>query len=84
MKRLLKLIGIVGFAAGAAALTTVVMTDAEVRAKVADAAAKVKKAGREIADTVAAGVEQARKEGDMSPAEKNQAWVDEQWEAIGI
>lgn len=84
MKRFLKLIGIVGLAAGAAALTTVVMSDAEVRAKVADAACKVKKAAHEVADTVAAGVNQARKEDGMSAAEKNQAWVDEQWEAIGI
>ena len=84
MGKLFKFVGIVGLAAGAAALTTIVMSDSEVRVKVADAAAKVKKAMREVADTVAAGVDQARKEGGMSPVEKNQAWVDEQWEAIGI
>ena len=84
MKKFLKFIGIVGLAAGAAALTTVVMSDFEVRAKVADAATKVKKAAHEVADTIAAGVDKARKEGSMSPTEKNQAWVDEQWEAIGI
>lgn len=84
MGKLLKFVGIVGLAAGVAALTTIVMSDSEVRVKVADAAVKVKKAVREVADTVAAGVDQARKEGGMSAVEKNQAWVDEQWEAIGI
>lgn len=84
MGKLLKFVGIVGLAAGVAALTTIVMSDSEVRVKVVDAAVKVKKAVCEVADTVAAGVDQARKEGGMSAVEKNQAWVDEQWEAIGI
>lgn len=84
MGKLLKFVGIVGLAAGVAALTTIVMSDSEVRVKVVDAAVKVKKAVCEVADTVAAGFDQARKEGGMSAVEKNQAWVDEQWEAIGI
>ena len=39
---------------------------------------------QEIVATVAEGVDQVRKEASFNQVEKNQAWVDEQWEALGI
>jgi predicted small secreted protein len=84
MVKALKFIGVVGIAAAAAVVTTAVLTDETTRGKVVSAVDKVKNAAREVASTVADGIEQARKEGSMTPAEKNQAWADEQWEALGI
>ena len=63
MKGIVKFLGIVGVAVGAAAVTVIALNDEQVHAK---------------------GVDQVRKEASLNQVEKNQAWVDEQWEALGI
>lgn len=80
MKKFVKLVGVLSLAAGAAAVTSFVLNDVQTRQKVAEAAQKAKKAAREFADGFSEGV----KRSGMNQAEKNQAWVDEQWEALGI
>lgn len=80
MKKFVKLVGVLGLAAGAAAVTTFVLNDAQTRQKVSQAAQKAKKAAREFADGFSEGIRHS----GMTQTEKNQAWVDEQWEALGI
>ena len=65
-------------------MTVVVLNDEQVRAKVVHATEQVKHGVQEIAATVVEGVDQVRKEASLNQVEKNQAWVDEQWEALGI
>lgn len=84
MKGIVKFLGIVGVAVGAAVVTVVALNDEQVRAKVVHATEQVKHGVQEIAATVAEGVDQVRKEASLNQVEKNQAWVDEQWEALGI
>lgn len=74
------------FVAGAAVSGTVVylyMTDQEVKEKIDKAVSSVASAALEIKD----GLEKCRFQKNrqaVSDLEKNRAWVDEQWEAIGI
>lgn len=84
MKGIVKFLGIVGVAVGAAVVTVIALNDEQVRAKVTHATEQVKHGVQEIAATVAEGVDQVRKEASLNQVEKNQAWVDEQWEALGI
>ena len=84
MKGIVKFLGIVGVAVGAAAVTAIALNDEQVRTKVAHATEQVKLSVQEIVATVAEGVDQVRKEASLNQVEKNQAWVDEQWEALGI
>lgn len=84
MKGIVKFLGIVSVAVGAAVVTVVALNDEQVRAKVAHATEQVKHGVQEIVATVAEGVDQVRKEACLNQVEKNQAWVDEQWEALGI
>ena len=84
MKGIVKFLGIVGVAVGAAVVTVVALNDEQVRAKVVHATEQVKHGVQEIAATVAEGVDQVRKEASLNQVEKNQAWVDEQWEALDI
>ncbi len=84
MKGIVKFLGIVGVAVGAAVVTVVALNDEQVRAKVVHATEQVKHGVQEIAATVVEGVDQVRKEASLNQVEKNQAWVDEQWEALGI
>ena len=84
MKGIVKFLGIVGVAVGAAAVTVIALNDEQVRAKVVHATEQVKHGVQEIVVTVAEGVDQVRKEASLNQVEKNQAWVDEQWEALGI
>lgn len=84
MKGIVKFLGIVGVAVGAAAVTVIALNDEKVRAKVVHATEQVKHGVQEIVATVAEGVDQVRKEASLNQVEKNQAWVDEQWEALGI
>ena len=84
MKGIVKFLGIVGVAIGAAAVTAIALNDEQVRTKVAHATEQVKHSVQEIVATVAEGVDQVRKEASLNQVEKNQAWVDEQWEALGI
>ena len=65
MKGIVKFLGIVSVAVGAAAVTAIALNDEQVRAKVVHATEQVKQAS-------------------LNQVEKNQAWVDEQWEALGI
>ncbi len=81
-----KLLSFIGFTAAAVVSSTVVylyMNDREVRNKVDAAIASVGDAVREVKR----GIETERgakadKVGD--PVARNQAWADEQWEALGI
>lgn len=81
-----KFLTFIGFTAAAVASSTVVylyMNDKEVHEKVDNAIASVADAIREVKR----GIEFNRmaKEGEKaSSVERNQAWVDEQWEALGI
>lgn len=84
MKGIVKFLGIVGVAVGAAAVTAIALNDEQVRTKVTHATEQVKHSVQEIVATVAEGVDQVRKEASLNQVEKNQAWVDEQWEALGI
>ena len=84
MKGIVKFLGIVGVAVGAAVVTVVALNDEQVRAKVVHATEQVKHGVQEIAATVVEGVDQVRKEASLNQVEKNQAWVDEQWEALDI
>ena len=84
MRKFIKVLGIVGVAAAAAVVTSSVLSDQETLNKVNDAADKVKKAAQELVKTVQEGIAQAQKQTGMSADEKNQAWADEQWEALGI
>ena len=84
MKGIVKFLGIVGVAAGAAAVTVIALNDEQVRTKVVHATEQVKHGVQEIVATVVEGVDQVRKEASLNQVEKNQAWVDEQWEALGI
>lgn len=84
MKGIVKFLGIVGVAVGAAVVTVIALNDEQVRAKVVHATEQVKHGVQEIAATVVEGVDQVRKEASLNQVEKNQAWVDEQWEALGI
>ena len=84
MKGIVKFLSIVGVAVGAAVVTVVALNDEQVRAKVVHATEQVKHGVQEIAATVVEGVDQVRKEASLNQVEKNQAWVDEQWEALGI
>lgn len=84
MRKFIKVLGIVGVAAAAAVVTSSVLSDQETLNKVNDAADKVKKAAQELVKTVQEGIAQAQKQAGMSADEKNQAWADEQWEALGI
>ena len=84
MKGIVKFLGIVGVAVGAAVVTVVALNDEQVRAKVVHATEQVKHGVQEIAATVVEGVDQVRKEASLNQVEKNQALVDEQWEALGI
>lgn len=84
MKGIVKFLGIVSVAVGAAAVTVIALNDEQVRAKVAHATKQVKHGVQKIVATVAEGVDQVRKEASLNQVEKNQAWVDEQWEALGI
>ena len=84
MKGIVKFLGIVGVAVGAAVVTVVALNDEQVRATVVHATEQVKHGVQEIAATVVEGVDQVRKEASLNQVEKNQAWVDEQWEALGI
>lgn len=84
MKGIVKFLGIVGVAVGAAAVTVIALNDEQVRAKVVHATEQVKHGVQEIVATVVEGVDQVRKEASLNQVEKNQAWVDEQWEALGI
>lgn len=76
MKGIVKFLGIVGVAVGAAVVTVVALNDEQVRAKVAHATEQVKHGVQEIVATVAEGVDQVRKEASLNQVEKNQAWVD--------
>ena len=84
MKGIVKFLGIVGVAVGAAAVTAIALNDEQVRTKVAHATEQVKHGVQEIVATVAECVDQVSKEASLNQVEKNQAWVDEQWEALGI
>ena len=74
------------FAAAVAVSGTVVylyMNDQEVKEKVNKAASSVVSAALEVKDSLEK--RKLQKEQQMaSDLEKNRAWVDEQWEAIGI
>lgn len=81
-----KLLSFVGFTAAAVVSGTVVylyLNDKEVHEKIDTAVASVGEAVREVKR----GFElnrMAREEEKVSPLERNQAWTDEQWEALGI
>ncbi len=84
MKKFFKVLGVVGIAAAAAVVTSSVLSDQETLNKVNDALDKAKKAANAVVKTVREGIEQAQRQAGMNADEKNQAWADEQWEAIGI
>lgn len=84
MKGLLKVAGIVVVASTAAAATVIAMSDENVRIKVTAAYNTVKNTAREMGGIIADGIAKIREEGAMSSTQKNQAWVDDQWEALGI
>lgn len=84
MKRALSLIGF----AAAAALTGVVaylyMNDREVQEKVNRAVMNVGDAVTQIKASVQNLRRAAGQEGPADAVARNQAWADEQWEALGI
>ena len=81
-----KLLSFIGFTAAAVVSSTVVylyMNDREVRNKVDAAIASVGDAVREVKR----GIETergAKADTAGDPVARNQAWADEQWEALGI
>lgn len=81
-----KLLSFIGFTAAAIVSSTVVylyMNDREVRNKVDAAISSVGDAVREVKRGVEAGRSSKMGEGG-DPIARNQAWADEQWEALGI
>ena len=83
MKKLLSTFCFVAAAAISGTVAYLYVTDREVKEKVDKAAASVMNAAMEIKDSL--NERRVQKEREMSDnLAKNQTWVDEQWEALGI
>lgn len=83
MNKLLSLVGFTAVAVISGTVAYLYVNDREVRTKIDRAVSSVGDAVREVKRSVELN-RLARNEERANPTERNQAWVDEQWEALGI
>lgn len=83
MRKFLSFIGVAAAAAVSSAVVYLYLSDKEVHEKVDNAVASVADAVKEVKRGIE--LNKLSKKGEQGdPVVRNQAWADEQWEALGI
>ena len=82
MGKFLSFVGVTAAAVFSSTFVYLYMTDKEVQDKVNTAVKSVGDAVVEIKNSIE--MTKLSRQGQQNPTERNQAWVDEQWDALGI